>query len=68
MVKKKRNHVISTKERYTICIVADLAEQKKDGHVPLKDIVERLGSSKKYFEIHCKRTCKRKNGNRARRV
>ena len=43
--------MISTKGRYAIRIMLDLAENSKDGCVPLKDIAERQQLSKKYLEI-----------------
>jgi Rrf2 family protein len=41
---------ISTKGRYSLRILVDLAEHKNDGFVSLKDISERQGISKKYLE------------------
>lgn len=43
--------MISTKGRYAIRVMIDLARQNTDGFVPLKDIAERQGVSKKYLEI-----------------
>ena len=42
--------MISTKGRYALRVMMDLAEQKEDV-VPLKDIAERQEISKKYLEI-----------------
>ncbi|MDR1669040.1 MAG: Rrf2 family transcriptional regulator [Oscillospiraceae bacterium] len=39
---------ISTKGRYSLRMLLDLAEHK--GYVPLKDVAERQGISKKYLE------------------
>ena len=44
--------MISTRGRYAIRVMIDLAEHGGDGGcVPLKDIAERQGISKKYLEI-----------------
>lgn len=41
---------ISTKGRYAIRLLLDLAEHRNDGYIALKDIAERQGISKKYLE------------------
>ena len=41
---------ISTKGRYALRLMLDLAEHRSDGFVSLKDIAERQGISKKYLE------------------
>ena len=41
---------ISTKGRYAIRMLLDLAEHSEDGFISLKDIAERQGVSKKYLE------------------
>ena len=43
--------MISTKGRYALRVMIDLAENEKSQPVPLKDIAERQGISKKYLEI-----------------
>lgn len=43
--------MVSTKGRYALRVMIDLAKQKTDGYVPLKDIAERQDISKKYLEI-----------------
>ncbi len=43
--------MISTRGRYAIRVMIDLAENGGDGCVPLKDIAERQQISKKYLEI-----------------
>ena len=43
--------MISTKGRYALRVMIDLAEHKDEGHIPLKEIAERQGISKKYLEI-----------------
>lgn len=43
--------MISTKGRYALRVMIDLAEQDSDRFVPLRDIAERQGISKKYLEI-----------------
>ena len=46
--------MISTKGRYALRIMLDLAEHREDGYIPLKDIAERQQISKKYLEIIAK--------------
>ena len=41
---------ISTKGRYALRMMIDLAEHQEEGFVALKDIAERQGISKKYLE------------------
>ena len=43
--------MISTKGRYAIRVLLDLAEHGSDSYLPLKDIADRQGISKKYLEI-----------------
>ena len=43
--------MISTRGRYAIRVMIDLAEQDNDSYVPLKDIAARQDISKKYLEI-----------------
>lgn len=42
--------LISSKGRYALRVMLDLAENSKDGFIPLKDITERQDISKKYLE------------------
>jgi Rrf2 family protein len=41
---------ISTKGRYALQMLADIAQHSSDGYVPLKDVAERQGISKNYLE------------------
>lgn len=41
---------ISTKGRYALRMMLDLAEHKNDGYIALKEIANRQGISKKYLE------------------
>ena len=41
---------ISTKGRYALCVMVDLAEHRQEGCVALKDIAVRQNISKKYLE------------------
>ncbi len=41
---------ISTKGRYALRMLFDLAEHRSEGYIALKDIAERQGISKKYLE------------------
>ena len=43
--------MISTRGRYALRVMIDLAKQPQDHYIPLKDIAERQGLSKKYLEI-----------------
>ena len=41
---------ISTKGRYALRMLIDLAEHQNEGYIPLRDIANRQGISKKYLE------------------
>ena len=43
--------MISTRGRYAIRVMIDLAENENGHYIPLKEIAERQGISKKYLEI-----------------
>ena len=43
--------MISTRGRYAIRVMIDLAENDTGNYIPLKDIAERQEISKKYLEI-----------------
>ena len=43
--------MITTKGRYALRVMIDLAENYQDGYIPLKDVANRQGISKKYLEI-----------------
>jgi len=42
--------LISTKGRYALRVLTDMAEHQSDGYVPLKEIAERQEISEKYLE------------------
>lgn len=42
--------MISTRGRYSLRMMLDLAEHQKEGYAALRDIAERQGISKKYLE------------------
>lgn len=42
--------LISTRGRYALRVLIDLAEHTENGYVPMKDIAERQGISLKYLE------------------
>ena len=46
--------MISTKGRYALRVMLDLASNETDEYIPLKDIAERQEISKKYLEIIAK--------------
>lgn len=50
--------MISTKGRYALRVMIDIAEQNSDDFIPLRDIAERQGISKKYLEIIVKKLVK----------
>ena len=43
--------MISTKGRYAVRVLIDLAENDRGGYIPLKDVARRQEISKKYLEI-----------------
>ena len=43
--------MFSTKGRYALRVMIDLAQQDPEAYIPLKDIAERQDISKKYLEI-----------------
>ena len=43
--------MISTKGRYALRVMLDLARHEDEGLIPLKDVAERQAISKKYLEI-----------------
>ncbi len=43
--------MISTKGRYALRVMIDLAEHDSGKYIPLKDVADRQGISKKYLEI-----------------
>ncbi len=52
--------MFSTKGRYALRVMIDLAQQERDEYIPLKDIAERQDISKKYLEIIAKELVKGK--------
>ena len=50
--------MFSTKGRYALRVMIDLAQQNSEDYVPLKDIAERQDISKKYLEIIAKEMVK----------
>lgn len=52
--------MISTKGRYALRVMIDLAENFDKGYIPLKDIAKRQEISKKYLEIIVKELVKGK--------
>lgn len=50
--------MISTKGRYALRFMIDLAENRDSGFIPLKDVAERQGISEKYLEIVVKELVK----------
>ena len=52
--------MISTKGRYALRVMIDLAQQGSDTFTPLKDIAGRQGISEKYLEIILKVLVKEK--------
>ena len=52
--------MFSTKGRYALRVMIDLAQHEGEGNIPLKDIAERQDISKKYLEIIVKELVKSK--------
>ena len=50
--------MFSTKGRYALRVMIDLAQQHSEDYIPLKDIAERQDISKKYLEIIVKELVK----------
>ena len=42
--------LISTRGRYALRVLIDLAEHRADGYIPMKDVAQRQGISLKYLE------------------
>ena len=42
--------MISTRGRYALRVMIDLAEHKDDGYIPMKEVADRQGVSLKYLE------------------
>lgn len=42
--------MISTRGRYALRVMIDLAENQADGYIPMKDVAVRQGISPKYLE------------------
>ena len=42
--------MISTRGRYALCAMIDLAEHINDGYIPMKEVAQRHGLSLKYLE------------------
>ena len=42
--------LISTKGRYALRVLTDMAEHQSDEYIPLKEIAQRQGISEKYLE------------------
>ena len=51
MFDTEEDTMISTKGRYAIRVMIDLAEHDNGSYIPLKDIAARQEISKKYLEI-----------------
>ena len=52
--------MISTKGRYALRVMLDLAEHGNEGYIPLKDIAKRQAISDKYLESILKSLVKQK--------
>ena len=42
--------IVSTKGRYALRVMVDIAEHSNEGRIPLKEIADRQGISQKYIE------------------
>jgi len=52
--------IVSTKGRYALRVMVDLAERPAEGYVPLREIARRQEISEKYLEIILKRLVREK--------
>ena len=52
--------MVSTRGRYALRVMLDLAEQESDRFIPLADIAKRQGISQKYLEIVIRELVKHK--------
>ncbi|MBO4770018.1 MAG: Rrf2 family transcriptional regulator [Clostridia bacterium] len=52
--------MISTRGRYALRVMLDIAEHSSDGYIPLKDIARRQEISKKYLETIIRKLVKEK--------
>lgn len=52
--------IVSTKGRYALRVLVDLAEHKSEEYIPLKEIADRQGISEKYLENILKSLVKNK--------
>ena len=43
--------IVSTKGRYALRVMVDLAQRDREEYVPLKEIAEKEGISQKYLEV-----------------
>ena len=43
--------MISTKGRYALRLLLDVAENQREGYIRLRDVAKRQGISEKYLEI-----------------
>lgn len=46
----EKNMIVSSKGRYALRVMIDLAEQNREAYVPLKEIAKRQNISQKYME------------------
>ncbi len=60
VIRNGGEEMISTKGRYALRVMIDLAHRNSENYVPLKDIAEKQGISKKYLEIIVKELVKAK--------
>ena len=54
--------LVSTKGRYALRVIIDLAEREGEGYLPLRDVAHRLGISEKYLESVLKALVRGKGG------
>ena len=59
--------MISTKGRYALRVMLDLAEHGNEGYIPLKDIAKRQNISDKYLESILKSLVKQRDVKRSSR-
>ena len=60
--------LISTKGRYALRVMIDLAEHQTDGYIPLKEVAQRQDISEKYHQAPCQSKYSQRTAGQGRRI